>query len=101
MSSYRVFNIVDKLPFTMFPKKAKKPSIVWKYFFKVKTDSCNSNEVQCRLCSIRVKSSGNTTNLSNHLNRKHKQVVSIDPNVSVKVIECWNVACIKMCNFNI
>lgn len=45
-------------------------SIVWKYFKKHK----DSPHPECRLCLQKVKCSGNTTNLKNHLKRKHDKV---------------------------
>lgn len=50
----------------------KRKSFVWKYFMK------QGEKVACRLCLTEVKTSGNTTNLKNHLQRKHKKVLEME-----------------------
>ncbi|KAJ8928549.1 hypothetical protein NQ314_018887 [Rhamnusium bicolor] len=55
----------------MLPKRSiskSKPSKVWSYFVK------SENGGKCKLCQKFVKSSGNTTNLTNHLKRNHKKI---------------------------
>ncbi|VEN52293.1 unnamed protein product [Callosobruchus maculatus] len=57
-------------------------SEVWKYFIK---DKISKNSSKCRLCLGIVKTSGNTTNLKNHLKRKHTKVyqsLSLEKSVS-------------------
>lgn len=44
---------------------------VWKHFTKI-----NEKDAQCKICKKNVKSSGNTTNLKLHLQRKHKSAES-------------------------
>lgn len=53
----------------------KNKSIVWNYFIRCE------NGGKCKICQVNVKSSGNTTNLKNHLKRKHKEDISIMDNV--------------------
>lgn len=45
---------------------SKSKSIVWKYFIRTDTGG------KCKLCQMIVKTGGNTTNLKNHLKRKHE-----------------------------
>lgn len=49
---------------------SQKKSDIWKYFIKI------SNGGKCKICLTEVKTSGNTTNLRNHLLRKHKSAIS-------------------------
>lgn len=49
-----------------------KTSTVWKFFIKDE-----AHTVRCKLCHIVLKFVGNTTNLSNHLKRKHHASFSI------------------------
>lgn len=44
-------------------------SIVWTYFVRT------SDGGKCKLCQVSVKTSGNTTNLKNHLQRRHSEVM--------------------------
>lgn len=55
--------------------KPKKKSFAWKFF----TDSNGS--AKCKICQINVKTSGNTTNLMNHLKRNHGEVIKQEPAV--------------------
>lgn len=48
-------------------KTRKQSSDVWKYFEAVKEKNC----AKCRLCRNFYKTSGNTTNLFDHLKRSH------------------------------
>lgn len=43
-------------------------SAIWKYFTKVSKELS-----ECKICSRRLKTSGNTSNLKSHLKQKHKQ----------------------------
>lgn len=52
-------------------QKCKTKSFVWQYFTK-ETDTI----AKCKLCGKRVKSCGNTTNASLHINRIHKNHIS-------------------------
>jgi len=45
---------------------------VWKFFNKVDTaNGANSKFVQCNICNKQYQHSGNTSNLNDHLKRKH------------------------------
>ncbi|KAF0723116.1 BED-type domain-containing protein [Aphis craccivora] len=46
----------------------KNSSMVWKYF---KKDTNNQNEAQCLICKSTYKRSNGTSNLMEHLKRKH------------------------------
>ena len=48
----------------------KVKSSVWRYFIK------DLHGATCKLCQRYVKCSGNTTNLSNHLKRSHKNIIN-------------------------
>lgn len=51
-----------------------KKSDVWNHFTKMEVGgSCNIYS-RCIHCQVEVKTSGNTTNLKNHLLRKHKDL---------------------------
>ncbi|XP_066602495.1 E3 SUMO-protein ligase ZBED1-like, partial [Prorops nasuta] len=52
-----------------------KGSPVWKYFKKI-----NNHKARCQICSNIYKSGGNTTNLSQHLSRKHPIQYSVEKN---------------------
>ena len=57
--------------FTIVPNKAAKSS-VWAHFGFVKRNGeLDKKKVACRLCYSEFKYSGNTTNLTDHLKRKH------------------------------
>lgn len=56
-----------------FPKK--NASIVWKYFNK---DVNKPNVAVCTLCKTSYKRSNSTSNLLDHLNRKHFTVLNRD-----------------------
>lgn len=43
-------------------------SPVWKYFLKIQTGG------KCKLCNLDVKSPGTTTNLLQHLKRRHPKM---------------------------
>lgn len=47
-------------------KRSRQPSAVWKYFEKE-----DNNLARCNICNGVYKRSGNTTNLSQHLNVSH------------------------------
>lgn len=51
---------------------SKSKRIVWKYFIRTDTDG------KCKLCQMIVKTGGNTTNLKNHLKRKHETLNQSD-----------------------
>lgn len=53
-------------------------STMWKYFNKVK------NGASCKFCNAVVKTSGNTTNLKQHLKRKHPSLNFLKPTKSAK-----------------
>lgn len=62
---------------------SKSKSIVWKYF--IRTD----NGGKCKLCQMIVKTGGNTTNLKNHLKRKHETLNQSDKeNNKKQKIQC-------------
>lgn len=65
----------------MPPHRSNK-SVVWKYFQKSK----NGSHPQCRLCLKFVKSTGNTINLKNHLQRKHEKVPLFTNNENSEII---------------
>lgn len=48
----------------------KTKSIVWKYFLRTEGGG------KCKMCQTEVKTGGNTTNLKNHLKRKHEKTLS-------------------------
>lgn len=51
--------------------KNKKKSAIWNYFKR-----CDNNkEATCKLCNKNLKTSGNTTNLRGHIEKKHSDVV--------------------------
>ncbi|KAB7503317.1 hypothetical protein Anas_03344 [Armadillidium nasatum] len=60
--------ILDILQLRIFkmPGEHKRSSSVWKFFTKV-----NGTESSCNICDQVCRSSGNTTNLRNHLRTKH------------------------------
>lgn len=47
---------------------SKTKSVVWNFYEKVKDGGI------CKLCKCSVKTSGDTTNLNNHLKRKHPSI---------------------------
>lgn len=53
----------------------KNSSVVWKYF---KKDVNNSNEAQCLICKSSYKRSNGTSNLMEHLKRKHMGILDRD-----------------------
>lgn len=56
----------------LYFKMTSKKSELWKHFIKV-----NESVAECKICKSHVKSSGNTTNLKQHLNRRHQTLVSV------------------------
>lgn len=58
--------------FDFFVIMDRKKSLVWKFFKRLDTaDGENSKFVQCTICKQNYKHSGNTSNLNDHLKRKH------------------------------
>ena len=56
-------------------RKAK--SHIWRHFGFIKTATCtdaDKTRVGCRLCMSILKYSGNTTNLTDHIRRKHPTI---------------------------
>lgn len=53
----------------------KNSSVVWKYF---KKDVNNPNEAQCLICKSSYKRSNGTSNLMEHLKRKHMGILDRD-----------------------
>ena len=54
-------------------KKAK--STVWQHFGFVKEkDEVSKNRIACRHCKMILKYSGNTSNLNDHMTRKHPSI---------------------------
>lgn len=51
--------------------KNKTKSAIWNYFKK----SNNDKEATCKFCNKNLKTSGNTTNLRGHIEKKHADVV--------------------------
>lgn len=51
-----------------------KTSIVWKHFL---CDDGDSKSARCRHCNAKIKYLGNTTNLMNHLKRKHDTKIKV------------------------
>lgn len=49
-------------------------SVMWKFFDKLENGASGS----CKLCNAVVKTCGNTTNLKQHLKRKHPSVPSFN-----------------------
>lgn len=49
-------------------------SVMWKFFNKLENGASGS----CKLCNAVVKTCGNTTNLKQHLKRKHPSVPSFN-----------------------
>lgn len=49
-------------------------SAVWEHFEK-EPNNC----AKCRHCGVKIKTSGNTTNLKNHLEHKHPKIGSKRP----------------------
>ena len=65
----------------MADASGKKRAWVWKHFVKSDTDETPV----CKICSSQVKAtSGNTTNLKNHLARKHPNVMSEEDELEAK-----------------
>lgn len=57
-------------------------STLWKAFVKVKKSS-GACAAKCKLCHCEIKTSGNTTNLKRHLERRHHgylKKINIDKN---------------------
>lgn len=62
---------------------SKSKSIVWKYVI------CTDTGGKCKLCQMIVKTGGNTTNLKNHLKRKHETLNQSDKeNNKKQKIQC-------------
>lgn len=65
-------------------KNAK--SAVWQHFGFIKDTSSNNEvdkkKVGCMICFATLKYSGNTTNLTDHLRRKHQNVTTEIPSGS-------------------
>mgnify|MGYP005984642047 CR=1 FL=1 len=60
-------------------------SNVWKYFVKSPKSSPSSKiGGQCKLCFQHVKTSGNSTNLINHLKRKHPDIDILKSNETLE-----------------
>lgn len=57
----------------MFPKKNR--SNVWEYYLK---DPNSPGQVKCRICKSFFKYSGNTSNLWDHVKRKHSTVLEAE-----------------------
>ena len=66
-----IVQMATKLDFTIVKNTAGK-SAVWSHFGFVKqNDELDKTKVACRICFSIFKYSGNTTNLTDHLKRKH------------------------------
>jgi len=61
------------------PCPKKNASIVWKYFQK---DVNNPSTAFCTLCKTSYKRSNSTSNLLDHLNRKHITILNRDKMVT-------------------
>lgn len=68
---------------------SKTKSIVWKYFVRTEVGG------KCRMCQIEVKTGGNTTNLKNHLKRKHEKTLNeineMSDNFKKQKMQCEHV----------
>jgi len=64
----------------MFPKKNR--SNVWEYYLK---DPNSPGQSKCRICQSFFKYSGNTSNLWDHVKRKHSTVLEDE-----KFLMNWN-----------
>lgn len=53
----------------------KQKSDIWEYFIRIEKGG------KCKLCLSEVKTSGNTTNLRNHIRRKHPTIQNLWDNV--------------------
>lgn len=64
--------------FLLFIVSSKKnKNFVWKFFVRTETGG------RCKIYQITVKTGGNTTNLKNHLKRKHKETLNEANKVSI------------------
>lgn len=67
---------------------SKVKSIVWNYFIRTEIGG------KCKMCQNEVKTGGNTTNLKNHLKRKHNETLTelneIENNTKQQKIQCEN-----------
>ena len=64
-------------------KRAK--SNVWDYFEKLSNSS-----IKCKECLKQLTFSGNTTNLWDHLKRKHRSKDNLANNNDLSVVDCEN-----------
>jgi len=51
---------------------SKTKNIVWKYLVRTEVGG------KCKMCQTEIKTGGNTTNLKNHLKRKHEKTLRIE-----------------------
>jgi len=67
-----IYSVVSKI------KIAANFDIIWKYFGFVKEKTIvDCKKVACRLCHSLFKYCGNTTNLTDHIRRKHLELLSV------------------------
>jgi len=68
-----MLNIDDNfIKYFVFSVTSKTKSIVWKYFVRTEIGGT------CKMCQTEIKTGGNTTNLRNHLKRKHEKTLRIE-----------------------
>lgn len=67
-------------------------SDIWHYFIKIKSGG------KCKLCQREVKTSGNTTNLKNHLKRHHPSLQqTVSKTVRYDLIQVYNIIYNEFC----
>lgn len=65
----------------IFPNPANHKSTVWTYFgyhMDDANEALDKSHTVCRLCHCKIKYSGNTTNMTNHLRKRHFEVLTAD-----------------------
>lgn len=54
-------------------ENSKGKSLIWKYYAFVR-EMIDKNKIACKLCPFTLKYSGNTSNLADHIPRKHPTI---------------------------
>ena len=100
--AYRFVNVTVCVLLSYFVSSVimSKRSIIWTIFVN-DTEAANAETAQCKLCMNKIKHSGGTKNLWQHLERhhktEHKQLMEKERDASNANVSCTAGQCLRIC----